>query len=58
MGWLAHDVAGRAVKVAAAMTKLAGGDAETAVPCTGRRDEIAEIARAALDFRDQPRPQP
>ena len=51
MGWLAHDVAGRAVKVAAAMTKLAGGDAETTVPCTGRRDEIAEIARAALDFR-------
>ena len=51
MGWLARDVAGRAVKVAAAMTKLAGGDAETPVPCTERRDEIAEIARAALDFR-------
>jgi methyl-accepting chemotaxis protein len=51
MAWLARDIAGRALRVAAAMTELAAGNAEVAVPCTERRDEIAEIARAALGFR-------
>ena len=51
MAWLARDIAGRALRVAAAMTELAAGNAAVAVPCTERRDEIAEIARAALGFR-------
>ncbi len=51
MAWLAQDIAGRAVRVAAAMTNLAAGHTAVAVPCTERRDEIADIARAALSFR-------
>ena len=51
MAWLARDIAGRALRVAAAMTDLAAGNTAVAVPCTDRRDEIAEIARAALGFR-------
>ncbi len=51
MIWLAQDIAGRAVRVAAAMTSLAEGRTDVEVPCTERRDEIADIARAALSFR-------
>jgi methyl-accepting chemotaxis protein len=51
MAWLARDIAGRALRVAGAMSELAAGNTDVAVPCTDRRDEIAEIARAALGFR-------
>ncbi|TGD96142.1 HAMP domain-containing methyl-accepting chemotaxis protein [Methylobacterium nonmethylotrophicum] len=52
MGWLARDIAGRAVRLAATMRQLAEGNSETAIPCTGRRDEIGEIAEAAIGFRE------
>ena len=52
MAWLAWDIAGRAVRVAGAMTRLAAGHADVEVPCTDRQDEIADIARAALSFRE------
>ena len=51
MTWLARDIAGRALRVASSMSRLAEGHADTEVPCTDREDEIAEIARAALGFR-------
>ncbi len=51
MAWLARDIAGRALRVAATMTDLAAGTIDVPVPCTDRHDEIGEIARAALGFR-------
>jgi len=51
MGWLAGDIARRALRVAAAMSELAAGNTAVTVPHTDRRDEIADIARAALGFR-------
>ena len=51
MRWLAGDIAIRALRVAAAMSELAAGKTDVTVPHTDRRDEIAEIARAALGFR-------
>ncbi|MGX7709343.1 methyl-accepting chemotaxis protein [Methylobacterium sp. Gmos1] len=49
--WLARDIAGRALQVASVMTGLARGTIDVTVPCTGHRDEIGEIARAALGFQ-------
>jgi methyl-accepting chemotaxis protein len=51
MAWLAGDITLRALQVAGAMSELAAGKIDVAVPHTGRRDEIADIARAALGFR-------
>ncbi|MCJ2089432.1 methyl-accepting chemotaxis protein [Methylobacterium sp. E-005] len=51
MGWLAGDIARRALRVAAAMSELAAGNTAVTVPHTDRHDEIADIARAALGFR-------
>ncbi|SFV02116.1 methyl-accepting chemotaxis protein [Methylobacterium sp. 174MFSha1.1] len=51
IAWLARDIAGRALQVASVMTGLARGQVDVTVPCTGHRDEIGEIARAALGFQ-------
>ncbi|AWN49632.1 methyl-accepting chemotaxis protein [Methylobacterium terrae] len=52
MGWLARDIAGRAVRLAATMRQLAEGRSEIEIPCTGRGDEIGDIAQAAIGFRE------
>ncbi|WP_284700295.1 methyl-accepting chemotaxis protein [Nitratireductor mangrovi] len=45
-------VTGPIQRLTAVMSRLADGDLDVTVPSTGRRDEIGEMARAVLVFRD------
>ncbi len=49
---LIRTVAAPIVQIAAAMRRLAGGDASAAVPCAGRGDEVGAMAGALQVFKD------
>jgi methyl-accepting chemotaxis protein len=49
---VAHDVTGSLVFLKRAMDQLAAGDLATAIPGAGRRDEVGDMARTVLVFRD------
>ncbi|HET6158751.1 MAG TPA: methyl-accepting chemotaxis protein [Dongiaceae bacterium] len=50
--WLGNAVAKPVVRVSAATEAIAAGDLESAVPETGRRDELGDLARAVGVLRD------
>ena len=49
---LSRKVSGSLAEITGAMTRLAGGDRSIAIPGTGREDEIGEMARALVVFRE------
>jgi methyl-accepting chemotaxis protein len=49
---LARGIAGPVVGMTGAMSRLAGGDLEVAIPAQGRRDEIGAMAAAVQVFKD------
>ena len=49
---LSRQVSGSLAEITGAMTRLAGGDRAIAIPGTGRDDEIGEMARALVVFRE------
>jgi methyl-accepting chemotaxis protein len=51
--YVGRRIAGRLSRVTQAMSRLAAGDRETAVPALEDRDEIGEMARALQVFKDQ-----
>ena len=51
--YVGRKVAGRLRQLAAAMTELARGDVQVALPATGAHDEIGEMVDALQFFKDQ-----
>ncbi|MGB8277570.1 MAG: methyl-accepting chemotaxis protein [Methylovirgula sp.] len=51
--WASLAVARPMLRLADAMHRIASGHFDTAIRYTGRRDEIGEVARAILVFRDK-----
>jgi methyl-accepting chemotaxis protein len=51
--YVGRRITGRLSQVTQAMSRLAAGDRETAVPALDDRDEIGEMARALQVFKDQ-----
>jgi len=51
--YVGRRITGRLSRVTQAMSRLAAGDRETAVPALRDRDEIGEMARALQVFKDQ-----
>ncbi len=52
-GWaLSRTIATPVVAMTATMRRLAGGDNEVAVPAIGRKDELGQMARAVLTFKE------
>jgi methyl-accepting chemotaxis protein len=51
--YVGRRITGRLSRVTQAMSRLAAGDRETAVPALDDRDEIGEMARALQVFKDQ-----
>lgn len=49
---LSRQVSGSLAEITGAMTRLAGGDRSIAIPATERLDEIGEMARALVVFRE------
>ena len=49
---LSEQVSDSLGEITSAMTSLAGGDRSIAIPGTGREDEIGEMARALVVFRE------
>jgi signal transduction histidine kinase/DNA-binding response OmpR family regulator len=49
---LARNIAWPVAAMAGVMTRLTGGDTDIAIPGTGRRDEIGDMAAAVAFFRD------
>ncbi len=49
---LARGIAGPVVGMTGAMSRLAGGNLEVAIPAQGRRDEIGAMAAAVQVFKD------
>jgi methyl-accepting chemotaxis protein len=51
--WLiGRSITGPVMGLANAMTRLAAGDTSAAIPATGTRDEIGDMARTVIVFRD------
>ncbi len=51
--WLVNALSKPVVAMTRAMTRLAQGDLEVAIPAVGRKDEIGAMASAVLTFKEQ-----
>lgn len=51
--WLTGALSKPVVAMTRAMDRLAHGDLEVAIPATGRKDEIGQMASAVLTFKEQ-----